>query len=283
MLRAPIVAKTSIPNEIVLTNPATTTHFKVAMIKVKSTKCLLVILNLAFFSIPLSATGSDSDANMNRIGDLLVDRTEVTIAEFAEYVSSTGTPTQAEKNGGLVYDSGWTPMPGWYWQQPFGQKADANLPAVHITFDEAQAYCQWADKRLPTDNEWQRVAYTESRTQPEAPFTLGETYPYPTGLEPVGANCLNECGETSAIDYSAKLARGIGPAPVATSKVGVNGLYDMGANVWEWTDIDSDTQKGTRGGSWWYGSGPMQRDHRATKPRDMAVVYIGFRCVRDVD
>ncbi len=36
----------------------------------------------------------------------------------------------------------------------------------------------------------------------------------------------------------------------------------------------------TRGGSWWYGAAQMQ-DHVAMKPRDMAVVYIGFRCVRD--
>lgn len=246
-------------------------------------RSVLTLISLIIMSFSGSATANESNSTMQRVGSLLVDRTEVTIEKFAEYVSVNGTSTEAEITGGLVYDGGWKPMPGWYWKKPFGQDANPKLPAVHITFDEAQAYCRWSDKRLPTDSEWQNVAYTESRTPSVSPFKNGETYPYPTGLDPAGANCLNECGATTAIDHSAVLARGIGPAPVATSKVGVNGLFDMGANVWEWTDIDSDTQKGTRGGSWWYGSSPMQRDHRATKPRDMAVVYIGFRCVRDAD
>ena len=64
---------------------------------------------------------------------------------------------------------------------------------------------------------------------------------------------------------------------------GVNGLYDMGANVWEWVDIQQDGHKGTRGGSWWCGAAQMTADYRATKPRDMAVVYIGFRCAKSIE
>ena len=69
---------------------------------------------------------------------------------------------------------------------------------------------------------------------------------------------------------------------VLTNKPGVNGLYDMGANVWEWVDISGEKYKGTRGGSWWYGASQMQVEHRVVKPRYMAVVYIGFRCVKDL-
>jgi len=76
------------------------------------------------------------------------------------------------------------------------------------------------------------------------------------------------------------LDHGAGHTPVATTTAGVNGLYDMGANVWEWVEIDDAETKGTRGGSWWYGARQMQADYIARKPRDMAVVYIGFRCVR---
>ena len=68
-------------------------------------------------------------------------------------------------------------------------------------------------------------------------------------------------------------------ARVGTTSAGVNGFYDMGANVWEWVDIPDKLNKGTRGGSWWYGARQMKADYNATKPRDMAVVYIGFRCV----
>ena len=78
------------------------------------------------------------------------------------------------------------------------------------------------------------------------------------------------------------LKRGFGHAPAGVSKRGVNGLYDMGANVWEWAELaNSIGQQATMGGSWWYGARQMQADYGATKPQDMAVVYIGFRCISD--
>jgi len=237
----------------------------------------------AFVAIVFLVNPSPASAleDMISIGDLSVDRTEVSIASFAVFADDTGFVSAAEQaGGGLVYANGWEQMSGWTWRQPFGDRADDRLPAVHLTFDEAQTYCRWRGARLPTDEEWERVAYTEARKNPPAPFTRSTTYSYPTGDEPAGANCLNECGPTPAVDYSARLNQGIGPAPVGTTRPGVNGLYDMGANVWEWTNIDDQNSGGTRGGSWWYGASQMRRTHRATKPRDMSVVYIGFRCVR---
>ena len=98
----------------------------------------------------------------------------------------------------------------------------------------------------------------------------------------LGANCLNDCGKSVAINYSELLDRGIGHARVGKTKAGINGLFDMGANVWEWVNIDNDDYKGTRGGSWWYGAHKMHRDSPvALKPRETAAVYIGFRCVKD--
>ncbi len=79
------------------------------------------------------------------------------------------------------------------------------------------------------------------------------------------------------------LDRGVGHAKAYTTKAGVNGLYDMGANTWEWVNTGNGSQQGTRGGSWWYGADKMRPNHKASKPRDMAVVYIGFRCVKDID
>jgi formylglycine-generating enzyme required for sulfatase activity len=153
---------------------------------------------------------------------------------------------------------------------------------VHVTFDEAQAYCRWAGKRLPTDAEWLEAAHTERRASPPAPFQTGATYPYPTGERPTGANCLRDCGPTPfALDRSARLSRGIGPARVGTTQAGVNGLYDLGANVWEWVDTALGRERITRGGSWWYGAAQMHREHRASKPPSTAVVYIGFRCAQD--
>tara|TARA_R110000868_G_scaffold1844_18_gene14687 strand:- start:2409 stop:3152 length:744 start_codon:yes stop_codon:yes gene_type:complete len=224
-----------------------------------------------------------ADMSMQRIDTFMIDRTEVTVGQFRRFIRATGLVTKAEKSGGgLVYAAGWEQKPGWVWSAPFGVPARDDEPAVHVTFDEAAAYCRWDGKRLPTDDEWQRAAYTEMRPDPPPPLMSGTTYPYPTGTTPRGANCLGDCGAAPAIDHSARLTRGIGHARAGTTVAGVNGLFDMGANVWEWTEDGGTSEKGTRGGSWWYGAARMKKDNPATKPRDMAVVYIGFRCAVNI-
>ena len=228
------------------------------------------------------ASSTDDLGNMQRIGEFSIDITEVTIGQFARFAGATGIVTKAENaGGGLVYASGWEQRVGWTWRAPYGRPGHEDEPAVHVTFDEAQAYCLWARKRLPNGQEWIEAAYTERRLAPAPPFERGRTYPYPTGDGPEGANCLGDCGETPAIDYSAVLDRGHGHAKARTTRPGVNGLSDMGADVWEWVDTEDQPQKGTRGGPWWYGAAQMRADYDASKPRDMAVVYIGFRCLKD--
>lgn len=238
----------------------------------------------AVLSFLLIATTLQASPDMQVIDDFLIDRTEVSIAEFNRFASETGFVSDAERaGGGEVYGWGWEQKPGWTWKTPFGVESNDQLPAVHLTYDEAESFCQWRGARLPTENEWRKAAYVETRDEPADEFKQGTQYPYPTGESPVGANCLSECGYRPPESFRALLDRGIGPAPVGLTKQGVNGLYDMGANVWEWVNSEDGDSKMTAGGSWWYEAFRMHRDDRATKPRNTAVVYIGFRCAKDLN
>ncbi len=238
---------------------------------------------LLCWALGSASASAAAAAEMQPIGRFAVDRTETTVGDFRTFATQTGMVTKAEREGGgSVFEAGWTKKPGWTWRTPFGVPAADDEPAVHITFEEARAFCRWAGKRLPTDAEWTEAGYTERRTSPPPPFTTGKTYPYPTGDRPAGANCLRDCGAPPALDRSDRLARGIGHARVGATPPGVNGLFDMGADAWEWVDEAVGGERVTRGGSWWYGAAQMHREHRQTKPADTAVVYIGFRCARDL-
>ncbi|MDI9332356.1 MAG: formylglycine-generating enzyme family protein [Alphaproteobacteria bacterium] len=211
-------------------------------------------------------------------------RTETTIGQFARFVAATGTVTQAERDGGgQVYEAGWVRKAGWTWRTPLGGKDSHDLwPAVHVSYAEAQAFCRWAGGQLPTDSQWVKAAYTEMRSNPPTPFQRGQTYIYPTGSSPQGAQCLNDCGPDRSQAHVATLWRGLGPELAGRTLAGVNGLFDMGANAWEWVDepVGQSATKRTRGGSWWYGAEPMRADHLAIKEAHFSVVYIGFRCAK---
>ncbi|MDD0814561.1 formylglycine-generating enzyme family protein [Curvibacter sp. HBC28] len=200
-----------------------------------------------------------------RLDRFAIDRHEVSIARFAAFTQATGRTTAAEANGGgHEWDGGWQRRKGWHFRQPLGASdARQDLPAVHVSWYEARDFCQWAGGRLPTRAEWTRAAYTEWVGQ--AGFVVGQTYPYPTGDSPRGAN-------TNGDDPWPNLA------PVGATRPGVNGLYDMGANAWEWLADREGDKALTAGGSWWYGPAQMQASAVQWKPADFEVVYIGFRC-----
>jgi formylglycine-generating enzyme len=244
----------------------------------------------ALFLAAISGIAWAQPDEMQPIRGFAIDKTEVSIEQFARFAQATGFVSSAEKaGGGSTYEGGWVQRKGWSWRAPFGLPANGKEPAVHITYPEAKAYCQWAGKRLPTDAEWLEAAYTERRASPPAGFATGQSYPYPTGSSPQGANCLGDCGSVNTpAPYAAPTitSRGKGHALTGSTRAGVNGLFEMGANAWEWTSNESvggtESARPTRGGSWWYGAAQMHRDHLQTKPADTAVVYVGFRCARSL-
>jgi len=210
-----------------------------------------------------------------------MDVHEVSVGQFRQFAQATGMVTRAEREGGgMIYGFGWEQRKGWTWQAPYGAPASDDEPAVHLTFDEAKAACLFFGKRLPTDAEWTSAAYLEQRANPPAPLVRGVRYPYPNGPTAMGSHCLAGCLDRKGLAPTGTLDRGTGHVAVRTTQPGVNGLYDMGGNVWEWVDGGKGDQRITRGGSWWYGPERQREDDLATKPRDTRVAYIGFRCFK---
>ena len=82
-----------------------------------------LFLVLLFWILPLS-TWADQHLKM--------DTSEVTIAEFSEFADAVGLLTKAEKEGGMVYESGWVTKKGWNWRTPYGIPSPPDEPAVHI-------------------------------------------------------------------------------------------------------------------------------------------------------
>lgn len=189
----------------------------------------------AVFSILYAVACIPGSAFADRItvGTFEIDQTEVTVSEFASFADSVGLITEAERQGGgYEWGAGWERRSGWNFRNPYGQPAAPNEPAVHVNWNEANKYCKAKDGRLPTREEWAHAAYTEQRSKPTDGFITGQTYTYPVGDTPDGMNNNRE-----------------NHVPVATTKPGVNSLYDMGANVWEWLADQQEDDTLTAGGS----------------------------------
>lgn len=199
-----------------------------------------------------------------------IDSTEVTISQFGEFAQQNNLQTAAERaGGGYEYRFDWQQRQGWNFRTPYGKPANDKEPAVHVSWFEADQYCKAKGGRLPSRDEWSKAAYVETRSEPPEPFESGKTYEYPTGDTGRGANTVGD--DDGWPEH----------APVASFAAGVNGLYDMGANVWEWLADARGKDRLTAGGSWWYGPGKMTASGMQYKAADFYAVYVGFRCVYD--
>ncbi len=94
----------------------------------------------------------------------------------------------------------------------FGSPEFQDYPVVYVTWDDADAYCKWAGRRLPTEAEWERAARGDDLRN----YPWGDELP-----NEYTANFMNLIGDTSRVGSYAE-----GASPF--------GVLDLAGNVWEW-------------------------------------------------
>lgn len=237
--------------------------------------------------------------------------TTTTNAAFRQFVDATQYITDAEREGNSFVFEGLLPTginttrgpgneislaPWWFlidgadWQHPEGPQSSIaqreNHPVVHVSWNDAQAYCHWLGCRLPTEIEWEYAARGGLEKQR-----------YPWGNELLQENthhCNIWQGEFPTVNTEEDGF--YGTAPVTAFHPNGYGLYNVSGNVWEWCDSfyakrpESSTNpigaRVLKGGSYLCHSSYCNRYRIAARygnDPSSSTGNAGFRCARDIN
>ena len=222
----------------------------------------------------------------------------VTNAQFATFVRATGYITDAERVGSsyvfaLQLDdelrtatraSAVVGLPWWRrvdhacWQRPEGPgsaiRTRPDLPVVHVSWNDAQAWCAWAGTRLPSEAQWERAA---RGGLDGCRFAWGDDLPDEQGAP----RCNIFRG-----DFPDRPIPGWWPGPVDSRSGQPNGfgLFNSCGNVWEWcSDRLDGLQRALRGGSFLCHDSYCNRyrvSARSANSDESSASNIGFRVIQ---
>jgi hypothetical protein len=203
------------------------------------------VLDRAMVEIPAGEFLLGDKKRKSYVDAFRIDRYPVINAQYGRFVEATGH------------------SPPGHWEGATYSAGKALHPAVCVSWDDAVAYAEWAGKRLPTEEEWEKAARG----------TDGREYPWGEWKE--GRCNTGEAGIHDTTPVGHYSPRGDSPY----------GCADMAGNVWEWTASpweSGSSLRVVRGGSWNYG-----RDDARCAARDGSGPHFsrgnyGFRCVSPV-
>jgi len=192
-----------------------------------------------------------------------IDRTEVTAGKYALCVQAGACKPPVRKTTNAIDNF-------------YGNPDYADWPVIYVNWADAEAYCSWAGRRLPTEAEWEKAA----RGVEGALYPWGNASPDET-LALFG-NHIEDVVKT-------------GSYPAGASPFGA---LDMAGNAWEWTadwyssdyyshsptadppGPESGERKSMRGGSWNFDTPGLRASYRLAKEPTYASADVGFRCMQ---
>lgn len=206
-----------------------------------------------------------------------IDKYEVTTVQFLKFVLASNRD----------------PLIDWQYDGGNFQETMASHPVMHVSWFDADAYCKWAGKRLPTSAEWEKAARGED----------GRIFPW--GNEPAGLSRANfgRTGLSGPVrDRPERLL--LYPPIISVDKyengASPYGVFQMAGNVAEWTadwydpnyykkapdrnpkGPEKGTQRAFRGGGWIDSTPTVRPAQRNGTEPNTKMNWLGFRCARDV-
>lgn len=258
----------------------------------------LVLVPGARTAIGDDAGGPDERPSFTAVTpSLYVDRTPVTVRQFAAFVAATGYVDDAKRLGGAaVFDrrrGEWSLVARAGWRRPEGPgaaAAAADHPVTQVSWRDADAFCRNYGARLPTEIEWEAIA---RRGQTADGHVFGPHDNVKRGGK-FAANVWQ--GLFPVLDSGEDGFRGT--SPVGAFGTAPSGLTDMAGNVWEWTASwyrpyaergqvfrpGAAAERVQRGGSFLCDPNfcrGFRVTARAHSTPETSAMHVGFRCVLD--
>ena len=230
----------------------------------------------------MGSTSGDDDEKPEHsvtLSDFYIGKYEVTVAELKEFIDATDYITDAEKNGySYIYNGSWSKQSGVTWKDDVkgNEKniGDYTHPVIHVSWNDAAAYCKWAGGRLPTEAEWEYAARGGNKSK---------SYQYAGN---------NDIGSVAWYDVNS----GDKTQSVGGKQANKLGIFDMSGNVWEWCwdwygnyssssqtnpeGPDSGFYRVSRGGSWYNNASYCRVACRSNRSPGRDSFNLGFRLVR---